>query len=320
MINSVFLMDLFESMVAVLISLLILLIPIRQLVMLTKPFSFKTFGIRKLKRWHSRTDTLGNFFLWVSVFLCVLFPLIPYPNWVYGVWLTFTWLCTLSRAVRMSAVRDRSVKQTVVLMVNLVYGFGLLAGTGLFDRGGLLIRSQAMVEAAKDGSAFHILYILHSPNLPAYLLQMTIMLVPACSLWHQFKYMRLENTYKASSLWTYVPKSLIEVLLIAVLGIYGLPFLENLYQVPEEEKISSIQVHNFDWEEAVESVTSIADRTPGKKSGSGQDQPDESDSGKEPSAPSESEQQNEDQKEQQVQDQYDLEEQSYQEEQISNVE
>ncbi len=125
-------------------SLLFLLIPLKYVAQLTIPFSFKTFGIRKIRRWHSRTDTLANLFLWISVILAFAFPFIPEARLAYGIWLTFTWLCTLSRAVRLSQIRKGNIKLTVIFMLNLIYGFGMLSGLGLLDDQGLWIRSETI--------------------------------------------------------------------------------------------------------------------------------------------------------------------------------
>ncbi len=220
------------------LSLLLMLVPLKILNQITAPFSFKTFGIRKIRRWHSRTDTLANLFLWISVLFSILFPLIPESRIVYGIWLTFTWLCTLSRAVRLTQVRKSEVKMTVILMLSLLFGYGLVSGLGLFDHGGLWKRSAWLFGDLAKPENQHLFYFLRSPNFTSYLLQAAIMIVSLCSLWGQFKYMRLENTYKARFLTTYVLKNLIVSLVILAAGVYGLPFMEGIYRVSDEERLT----------------------------------------------------------------------------------
>lgn len=112
------------------VSLLFLLIPLNVLSTLTVPFSFKTFGIRKVKRWYSRTDTLANFFLWISVIFAFGFSFIPQgvqmARIIFAVWMIFAWLCTISRAVRLSQVKRSDIKLTVIFMINIVFGYGLV--------------------------------------------------------------------------------------------------------------------------------------------------------------------------------------------------
>lgn len=220
-------------------SLLFLLIPLKYVAQLTIPFSFKTFGIRKIRRWHSRTDTLANLFLWISVILAFAFPFIPEARLAYGIWLTFTWLCTLSRAVRLSQIRKGNIKLTVIFMLNLIYGFGMLSGLGLLDDQGLWIRSETLVRDLSNPEAWQILYLLRSPNFMSYLLQAALMVFTLCTLWSQFKYMRLENTYKARFLATYIIRNAIAAALILGAGVYGLAFLEDIYQVEANEKLNS---------------------------------------------------------------------------------
>ena len=224
------------------VSLLFLLIPLNVLSTLTAPFSFKTFGIRKVKRWYSRTDTLANFFLWISVIFAFGFPFIPQgvqmARIIFAVWMIFAWLCTISRAVRLSQVKRSDIKLTVIFMINIVFGYGLVGGLGLFDHGGLWVRSFMLIDDLKKPETWNLLYLLRSPNFTCYLLQVAIIAFSTCNLWGQFKYMRLENTYKGHFLATYIIKSVLVSLVLLGFGLYGLPFMEGIYRVEETERLT----------------------------------------------------------------------------------
>ena len=223
----------------ILASLLILLIPLKALAVLTKPFSFKTFGIRKIEKWHSRTDTLGNLVMIISFAGCLFLPWIPnnMGRWVYAGWLTFTWLCTLSRAVRMSQVPSDGKKLTVIFFINCIYGVSLLAGAGIMDGMGLWTGTCQWLEALESQEALKLVYYLTKIGPLCYLIVEFIMIMSLMILWGQFKYMRLENRFKARNLFTYVVKSLIQIAVIVALGIFGLETAETIYNVREEDRV-----------------------------------------------------------------------------------
>lgn len=226
---------------ALVVDLLLILIPLKVLAAVTMPFSMKTFGIRKVRRWHSRTDTLANLMLWISVLFCIAAPWIPYAPVIYIVWLVFTWLCALARVVRLSAVKARWKKQTVIFLITLLFAVALLAGWGIYNHYALWIRSYLFANQLEDGSALNLMYYLQNMQPAAYLLQTLILIFPLVSLWGQFKYMRLENTFKASSIGMYVFKSLIAVTLLFGASVFGQRALEIIYQTPPEEAISAQQ-------------------------------------------------------------------------------
>lgn len=222
-----------------LVCLLIQLIPLKMLSRLTKPFSWKTFGIRKIKRWHSRTDTLGNLMVWISALLCVTAPWGPYaPIWL-SLWLSYTWLCTLSRAVRLGQGVVRWQKQTVIFLVNLLYGISLLGLLGVYSHYGLWIRAYLYAHEISTGAGLNWMYYLTNIQPAAYLLLVIISFWPMAVLWGQFKYMRLENTFKASNIYLYINKYTVLILVLLFLGSFGSAGLEKIYQLPPEERISS---------------------------------------------------------------------------------
>lgn len=225
--------------IALVVICLLLLIPLKVQSTLTVPFSFRTFGIRKIRRWHSRTDTLANLMLWISAIFCVLAPWIPYSPLIYLAWLILTWLATVSRAIRLTRVTKKGVKLTVIFFVNLVFAIGMLAAMGFYNNFALWIRSFLFANDIVSGEGLRLMYYLSSVQPGAYLVQTLLLLLPVCALWGQFKYMRLENTFKAANLGFYVIKNLVFVAILALLGFAGNTVLENVYNVEHGEWTSS---------------------------------------------------------------------------------
>lgn len=236
--NSNLLGILLFSTIVILVSLLILLIPFHVLGTITSPFTFRTFGIRKIKRWNNHTDTLANLFLWVSLFFCIGAPAIPSFQYIYLIWLTFSWLCAISRAVRLKDVSEKWKRSTVLLLLNLLYGFSLISALGLMNHGGLISYTRTFWADIQNGQALHPMYYMTSPVFVCCLAQIILMLIPLYSFWSQFKYMRLENTFKARFIGSYIVKQIIVITVVFFLGTLSLGMLEGMYHVPEEERYS----------------------------------------------------------------------------------
>lgn len=216
-------------------ALVCLMIPLKTTAMLTGPFTMKRFGVRKIKRWHSQTDTLANLMLWISVLFCIAAPFIPYSPLIYGLWLTFTWLCTISRVPLMGRVKSKNEKLAVLFLLNLTYGVGLVAGLGMINGYRLWLDTFTFANMIESLEAFDIMLYLSDPMPAGFLLQIILLIWPLARLWGQFKYMRLEGTYKAVSITSYVVKSLIVIAAIALLGSFGDVALEKVYQKNTEE-------------------------------------------------------------------------------------
>ncbi len=246
---------------ALAISLLLILIPLKVMSILTTPFSMKTFGIRKIRRWHSRTDTLANLMLWISVLFCIAAPLIPYSPIIYLVWIILTWLCTVSRAVRMTAVREKWKKLTVIFLIDLTFLIGTLAAIGAFNHYALWIRSFQFVNDLFDGTGRTAIYYLTNVQPAAYILQTLILIIPLVNLWGQFKYMRLENTFKASNIYTYILKSLLVIVVLFGAAFGGPKALERIYQVDENDRISNeSRFHPLDREQLAERMKELEEQ------------------------------------------------------------
>lgn len=226
------------TVIVLIVAIIGIFIPLRWQSILTTPFSFRTFGIRKIRRWHSRTDTLGNIFLFLSIVFCILAPWIPYSPWIYLGWLIVTYICSLSRAIRMTAVTNKKIKRTIIFFTMLVFGIGLLSTMGFYNHYVLWIRSFFFANAIESRAAFDVMYYLNSVNPGAYLLQTLLLITPLFFLWRQFKYMRLENTYPARNVGFYIVKTILLCLFMAVFAIFGPTGLDNIYNVSPEQRIS----------------------------------------------------------------------------------
>jgi hypothetical protein len=193
--------------------------------------SFDDFGVRKIARWNNTTDSVGNFFLFFSLLFCVGYFLIPNYEIFYSLWLAFTFLCTLAQSFRVCKRMARWKSFLVVIMVCLIASAGLLCGLGLLN-GRIFVYPiyQFKVDLTSHVS-MDLWYPFFHYDIPYTILQGMILFMPLFALWQQFKYMRLEDHYKASFLFTYVLKNIIWIALMIFLSVKGFEFINLMYRV-----------------------------------------------------------------------------------------
>lgn len=211
------------------------LVPSRTYNILTKTLSFDKKGIRYIRRRHDKVDALANLFLFIGLIFSVLYFVLPFYSLIYAVFLIFSFLCVLGQANRVLKKKNRNVYRIVI------YGLYLMAAIGLVSALGLLnshVADMLVTTYRTDlfaGNVFDIFYLLTNHSIIVYILQGILFFIPVYCMWSQFKYMRLENTYKAMNIITYVIKVLFICFVMAFLAIEGFDFINFVYQVEYKE-------------------------------------------------------------------------------------
>lgn len=211
------------------------LVPSRTYNILTKTLSFDKKGIRYIRRRHDKVDALANLFLFIGLIFSVFYFMLPFYSLIYAVFLIFSFLCVLGQANRVLKKKNRNVYRIVI------YGLYLMAAIGLVSALGLLNNRVAdmMVTTYRTdlfaGNVFDIFYLLTNHSIIVYILQGILFFIPVYCMWSQFKYMRLENTYKAMNIITYVIKVLFICFVMVFLAIEGFDFINFVYQVEYKE-------------------------------------------------------------------------------------
>lgn len=217
--------------------ILIAMLPAKWLRRLTSPFTMGHFGIRKIRRWHTTTDTLGNVMETLCVLFCIVYPLVPYYTIVYGVLLAIVLLCVMGRAAIISMKEKKgyhAFEIRVVICVLWTFGIiGLLAGTGVFNGQSMMGPIQSFVLYVRTGDLTDAMYYLKDPALFYYILQMGLMMIPLCMLWNQFKHMRLERTWKGANLFTFLLKMILVLFVLLWGGTNGFAFLNSVWHVKD---------------------------------------------------------------------------------------
>lgn len=229
-------MDLITWVVIVGVGVAIAVVPIKDLRKATSIFTFKKFGIRKKKRWNALIDDLGNFFLLLSFVYCCVYWLIPYYRQIYAVWIMFTLIVTLSRAVVITSKypKDKKGKLCTILVdvgIYLVGAIGLAGAVGAFNNEIFLSGVDRFARDLQSGGIHDYMYFLTNPSFFYVVLEGLIMFIPLMFLWNNFKYMRTERTIRAANVATFTIKVLIVCALMTVLSYEGFSFLNMVYCV-----------------------------------------------------------------------------------------
>lgn len=211
------------------------LVPSRTYNVLTKTLSFDKKGIRYIRRRHDKVDALANLFLFIGLIFSVFYFVLPFYSLIYAVFLIFSFLCVLGQANRVLKKKNRNVYRIVIYGLYLMTAIGLVSALGLLNNH---VADMMVTTYRTDlfaGNVFDIFYLLTNHSIIVYILQGILFFIPVYCMWSQFKYMRLENTYKAMNIITYVIKVLFICFVMAFLAIEGFDFINFVYQVEYKE-------------------------------------------------------------------------------------
>lgn len=211
------------------------LVPSRTYNILTKTLSFDKKGIRYIRRRHDKVDALANLFLFIGLIFSVLYFILPFYSLIYAVFLIFSFLCVLGQANRVLKKKNRNVYRIVIYGLYLMTAIGLVSALGLLNNH---VADMMVTTYRTDlfaGNVFEIFYLLTNHSIIVYILQGILFFIPVYCMWSQFKYMRLENTYKAMNIITYVIKVLFICFVMVFLAIEGFDFINFVYQVEYKE-------------------------------------------------------------------------------------
>lgn len=211
------------------------LVPSRTYNILTKTLSFDKKGIRYIRRRHDKVDALANLFLFIGLIFSVFYFVLPFYSLIYAVFLIFSFLCVLGQANRVLKKKNRNVYRIVIYGLYLMTAIGLVSALGLLNNHVVDMMVTTYRTDLFAGNVFDIFYLLTNHSIIVYILQGILFFIPVYCMWSQFKYMRLENTYKAMNIVTYVIKVLFICFVMAFLAIEGFDFINFVYQVEYKE-------------------------------------------------------------------------------------
>ncbi|MDD7281765.1 MAG: hypothetical protein PUH10_07265 [Erysipelotrichaceae bacterium] len=219
--------------IVLLVGIVLVLIPTKNWNRILKPFTLSTTGIRYIRRRRDHVDTLANVFLFVSALFCILYWIIPFYQIFYVLWLLFSFLCTFAQASRVSASASTAVGKITLFGVYLMFGIGLVGGIGLLNNNVASAYVSSFFKDIIQGNLLNPYYYFTDPTITVVVTEGIILFFPCYCLWAQFNYMRLEDTFKARWIATYVLKVIFVCALMYGISSFGFDFIKVVFQIKD---------------------------------------------------------------------------------------
>lgn len=205
---------------------------------ITRAFSMHKNGIRRIQRYHTTTDSIGNLMLGISVFFCIFYCFIPFYSFLYGIFFIVSYLCLLAQANRVTTKKPKQIAKTVIFLTNVFAGISFLGALGYFNgHASVAVINQFMIDFHAH-KVFNILYLLQNRTWMYWLFQGALFMFPLFIMWSHFKYMRLENSVKAVYFVTYIIKMLFLIMVVLYFSCEAFDFLDMVYQVDALKKLA----------------------------------------------------------------------------------
>ena len=171
--------------------------------------------------------------MFISFVFCIVYPIIPFYQYIYAAFLTFAFLCTLGQTLRVTEKEHFVKKKIVFLGVWFMFAIGLVGALGYFNGGTIAPYVKQITKIIAKKKYMNPYFYFTDPAVPMLVLQALIMIVPLYCMWAQFIYMRLEDTYKARWMVTWILKITICCSLMFGLSCYGVNGIKAIYNIKE---------------------------------------------------------------------------------------
>lgn len=206
--------------------------------LITRAFSMHKNGIRKVRRYHTTTDSIANLLIGVSIIFCVFYSFIPFYSVVYTIFFVLSYLCLLAQVNRVTSKKSQQVARTCILLNNVFVGICFLGALGFLNgHASVAVINQFMLDFHAY-KAFDILYLLQNRTWMYWLFQSMLFLFPLFIMWSHFKYMRLESSVKGVYFITYIIKMLFLMGIVLCFSMGAFDFLDKVYQVDALKKLA----------------------------------------------------------------------------------
>lgn len=205
---------------------------------ITRAFSMHKNGIRRIQKYRTTTDSIGNLMLGISIVFCIFYCFIPFYSFLYGIFFIVSYLCLLAQANRVTTKKPKQIAKTVIFLTNLFAGVSFLGALGFLNgHASVAVINQFMIDFHAH-KVFNILYLLQNRTWMYWLFQGALFMFPLFIMWSHFKYMRLENSVKAVYFVTYIIKMLFLIMIVLCFSCEAFDFLDTVYQVDALKKLA----------------------------------------------------------------------------------
>ena len=125
---------------------------------ITRAFSMHKNGIRRIQKYRTTTDSIGNLMLGISIVFCIFYCFIPFYSFLYGIFFIVSYLCLLAQANRVTTKKPKQIAKTVIFLTNLFAGVSFLGALGFLNgHTSVAVINQFMIDFHAH-KVFNILY------------------------------------------------------------------------------------------------------------------------------------------------------------------
>lgn len=163
--------------------------------------SFGHFGIRTIKRRHDQTDTLGNFILFLCLVFCCLYWKIPqYFLLLYTILFGISFLILMSQTYRISQTYSKKKQISLILAIFTMCAIAYCSAIGLLNGHQIMKDLPVFLQSLQKNETSSFFYYVRHYEWVSVILSGLVMFYTFYLVCAQFKYMRLENSFKADNM------------------------------------------------------------------------------------------------------------------------
>lgn len=163
--------------------------------------SFDHFGIRTIKRRHDQTDTLGNFILFAClVFCCLYWQLQDSFMVIYTVLFGISFVLLMGQTYRISSTYPKKKQNSLILAIFTMSAIAYCSAIGLWNGHQILKDLPVFLQSLQKHATSSFFYYVRHYEWASVILSGLTMFYTFYLILAQFKYMRLEDTFKADTL------------------------------------------------------------------------------------------------------------------------
>lgn len=198
---------------------------------ITNVFSLNDLGIRKNNWRHDYDDLLASLFLLLSFIFSFVFYEIPYFYVVYSILYLFSFLCVLAQTNRICKSESKKHRLSLIFAIYCMSGIAYLCAIGVFNHQQAYVDAYVFQKALANKEVFRLFYWATNHEPISNLLQSILFFASFYVEWAQFKYMRLEDSYKANNLIFFWIKVILICVILLFLSSQGFQFINNVFYV-----------------------------------------------------------------------------------------
>lgn len=191
-------------------------------------FSMSDFGLRYSKWRRDNIDTFGNIMLFLGFIISIVAGLIPYGQYLFIAYFLFSFLCLVGQTFRISKDDPTIQRLSLTLAIYFMCAVAFVSAVFLVSPR----MAQALPQFIQDMQEHKYLSFIYwfSRYEPLLVVdQIACYFAAYYVVWAQFKYMRLENHYKAGNLVFFWIKVVFVCLMLVAMSLGYAYLIEKVY-------------------------------------------------------------------------------------------